>query len=83
MILETETKQFIMIRVRGRASSSPHGGQKAEKKTERSQAERGRERKMRVWVPTNPSRPSSDCFKQVPPHKVSPSPKSHRLRSKP
>lgn len=36
MILEIETKQYIMIRVCGRASSSPHG-QKAERKTERRQ----------------------------------------------
>lgn len=53
MILETEAKQFIMIRVCGRASSSPHGGQKAEKKTERSQAERGREREKDEGLGTN------------------------------
>lgn len=46
-------------------------------------AERGKKRRMEVWVPKSPSRPSSNFFKQVPPHKVSPSPKSHRLRSKP
>ena len=44
MILEPETKQFIMIRVCGRASSSPHGGQK-DRKTERSQSREGEREK--------------------------------------
>lgn len=58
MILEIETKQYIMIRVCGRASSSPHG-QKAERNTERRQGG-GEERMMEVWVPKSPSRSSSD-----------------------